>query len=210
MLKQLDHEPFALILSAASGSGKGTMAKKLLSEFSHLSLSISSTTRSIRPGEIHGKDYFFIKEEEFQQMIKEKKFFEWAHVYGNYYGTSIQSVMDFFEQKQDVLLDIDWQGANQVKDILKSRAVVIHILPPSYEILKQRLIDRGQDDLTIIDERMKKAKDEVSHWKESDYVVLNYNLEQVAKEIKAIFIAETKKRSRISHMEKIDQEFLRS
>lgn len=207
MLKQLRHTPFAFILTAASGAGKGTIGAALMHTFSQLHLSISATTRPKRPGEQDAVHYHFLSQEEFKKNIADNAFFEHAEVFGNYYGTLKSTVSDAFDRGEDVLFDIDWQGAKQIKDQLKERAVIIHILPPSYEILRQRLIDRGQDTAEVIQHRMDKAKSEISHWENCDYVVVNHDLEEAIREVKAIFLAETRRHCRLNMTAQINQEF---
>ncbi|MFV0432026.1 MAG: guanylate kinase [Alphaproteobacteria bacterium] len=207
MIKELTHEPFALILTGASGAGKGTIGKALRKEFSSLKLSVSATTRAKRPGEVEGVDYFFYSQEEFMQAIKDEKMMEWAEVFGQYYGTPLKPVLDDFAKSHDVLFDIDWQGARQIKEKLGIRAINIHILPPSKEILKQRLIERGQDSMEVIEGRMVKAASEISHWKDCDYVIVNHELEAAIKEAKVIFLAECRRRIRLNYLDGIAKEF---
>lgn len=207
MLKQLHHTPFAFILTAASGAGKGTIGAALIHTFSQLHLSISATTRPKRPGEEDGVHYHFLSEKEFKQKIADDAFFEYAKVFGSYYGTLKSTVKAAFSRKEDVLFDIDWQGAKQIKDQLKERAVIVHILPPSYDILRQRLMDRGQDTPDVINHRMDKAKSEISHWENCDYVIVNHDLQEAVREVKAIFLAETRRYNRLNMTAQINQEF---
>ncbi len=207
MLTQLQHTPFAFILTAASGAGKGTIGGALLHSFSKLHLSVSATTRQMRPGEHEGEHYYFLSKDDFEQKIQQDAFFEHAEVFGNYYGTLKSTVEAAFERGEDVLFDIDWQGAQQIKQQLGSRAVIIHILPPSYDVLRERLIARGQDTMEIIEGRMNKAKSEISHWENCDYVIVNHDLQEAVAEAKAIFLAETRKRSRLNMCDQINREF---
>ncbi len=208
MITQLKHEPFALILTGASGAGKGTIGKALLEAYDNLYLSVSATTRMPRPGEAEGKDYFFYQKEDFTQAIGQEKMLEWAEVFGHYYGTPKEEVFNAFASDRDVLFDIDWQGARQIKDNLGVRAVNIHILPPSREALKQRLIERGQDSMEVIEGRMAKASSEISHWKDCDYVVVNYDLNTAIKEAQTIYMAECRRRIRLSYLDGIAKDFL--
>ncbi len=208
MITQLKHEPFALILTGASGAGKGTIGKALLETYEDLYLSVSATTRSERPGEKEGVHYFFYSKNTFIEAIGNNKMLEWAEVFGHYYGTPKQEVFDAFEQKKDVLFDIDWQGARQIKDNLGIRAVNIHILPPSREELKQRLVERGQDSLEVINKRMQKAASEISHWKDCDYVIVNHNLQTAIAETKIIYQAECRRRIRLNYLDGIAKDFL--
>lgn len=207
MIKELKHEPFALILTGASGAGKGTIGKALREKFSHLHLSVSATTRAMRPGEKEGVDYYFYNQTQFLDAIASNDMMEWAEVFGKYYGTPLKPVLENFTQGYDVLFDIDWQGAKQIKEKLKDRAVNIHILPPSKEILKQRLIERGQDSMEIIEDRMIKAASEITHWKDCDYIIVNHDLETAIHEAQTIFLAECRRRIRLNYLEYIAKEF---
>tara|TARA_B100000029_G_C17376561_1_gene888104 strand:+ start:374 stop:1006 length:633 start_codon:yes stop_codon:yes gene_type:complete len=165
------------ILSSPSGAGKTTLTKKLAEENSNFTISISHTTRKPRPNEIDGKDYHFVNEEEFNLLIKNNNFFEYAKIFNNYYGTLKKPVIDLLKQKRDVLFDIDWQGTQQLKKINNLNLVTFFILPPNLTVLKERLLNRHEGQEKVIKERMKKFNEEVSHWNEYDYVVVNDNLE---------------------------------
>ncbi len=208
MITQLEHEPFALILTGASGAGKGTIGKALLEAYENLYLSVSATTRAPRPGEEEAVHYFFYEKDEFTKAIGDEKMLEWAEVFGSYYGTPKDEVFNAFAHKKDVLFDIDWQGARQIKDNLGVRAVNIHILPPSRDALKQRLIERGQDSLETIERRMEKAASEVSHWRDCDYVIVNHDLEIAIAEAKTIYMAECRRRIRLNYLDGIAKDFL--
>ncbi|GGI85848.1 guanylate kinase [Legionella impletisoli] len=176
------------IVAAPSGGGKTSLVKKLIDELNDIEVSISHTTRPQRPGETHGVDYFFIDQNTFNEMIREQEFVEHAHVFEHSYGTSKAQIHDRLQAGIDVVLDIDWQGAKQIKHIFKD-AVGIFIVPPSLEALKQRLFDRKQDNQEVIAARMNKAKDELSHYHEFDYLIVNDQFKKAAEELKSIVIA---------------------
>jgi guanylate kinase len=176
------------IISAASGAGKTTIVKELLKKCSNLKVSISHTTRKPRPSEVNGKDYFFTEITEFEKMIEEGLFLEYAHCHGNFYGTSKKSVNSLLENGNDVILEIDWQGAQSIKKIFPE-AVSIFIMPPSLEILKERLIERNQDSLEVIETRMQSAEEEISHANEFDYVTINEELTHTVSELMKLFTA---------------------
>ncbi|WP_133131426.1 guanylate kinase [Legionella yabuuchiae] len=176
------------IVAAPSGGGKTSLVKKLVEELEKIEVSISHTTRLQRPGETHGVDYFFIDQSTFNQMIEEQAFIEHAHVFEHSYGTSKTQIQDRLRAGIDVVLDIDWQGAKQIKSQYKD-AVGIFIIPPSLDALKQRLFNRKQDKQTVIDARMNKAKDELSHYDEFDYLIVNDEFKNAANELKSIVIA---------------------
>ena len=168
-----------LVLSSPSGAGKPTLSRKLLDADKNISLmSVSATTRSIRPGEIDGQDYFFVPPEEFRRRVwlKQGRFLEHATVFGNRYGTPSDLVMLALENGQDVLFDIDWQGTQQLKEKKRDDLVSIFILPPSHDELERRLRNRAQDTHEVVAGRMAKAADEISHWAEYDYIILNDDL----------------------------------
>jgi guanylate kinase len=176
------------IISAPSGAGKTSLVKRLVSELAHLTVSISHTTRKQRPAEQHGQDYFFVSVEQFQALLADNAFLEHAQVFDNFYGTAKQTVIDKLNEGLDVILEIDWQGAKQIKqDFAQSRS--IFILPPSIAILQQRLTGRGQDDAAIIARRLSDAKTEISHYAEFDYLVVNDDFEQALAELKSIIMA---------------------
>lgn len=160
------------IVSAPSGCGKTSLVKALLEQTDDLSVSVSHTTRAQRPGEVHGKNYFFVSKNEFDTINNNDGFIESAQVFDNFYGSAKQTVKDLLLTGQDVILEIDWQGARQVKKSF-SDAIGIFILPPSITSLKERLTGRGQDDETIINRRMQDAVSEMTHYKEFDYLVIN-------------------------------------
>lgn len=173
------------IISAPSGAGKTSLVKQLVSKVDQLDVSVSHTTRAIREGETHGQDYFFTSVDAFKQMISDHAFLEHAQVFDNFYGTAQQSVEDMLEQGIDVILEIDWQGAEQVRKMLPN-SISIFILPPSIEILQQRLENRGQDSKEIIARRMQDAVKEMSHCHEFDYLIVNDDFNVALTELTSI------------------------
>jgi len=180
------------ILSAPSGAGKSSLIKALLEKYQSknfaMQVSVSHTTRSPRPGEIDGQHYHFVDKAEFKTLIEQGAFFEWAEVFGNFYGTSRITIEQTLSKGIDVFLDIDWQGARQVKEQLPD-AIGIFILPPSTEVLYERLKGRGQDADDVIDARMQQAVAEMSHYNEADYVLINDDFEQTLSQLNAIVAA---------------------
>ena len=191
---------FMFVLSSPSGAGKSSITRALLERDASLTLSISTTSRRRRPGESEGKDYHFVSSEEFQIMINEGRFLEHAQVFGNYYGTPVASVMQQIEAGENVLFDIDWQGTQQLKAKARDDLVSVFILPPSYRALEQRLKKRNQDSDEEVAKRMAKAADELSHFAEYDYVVINSDLEQAVGEVYTILQAERRKRTRMNNL----------
>lgn len=184
------------VLSSPSGAGKSTIARKLLAAEPGLSMSVSATTRAPRPGEVEGKDYHFVDLEEFRRMATEHEFLEWAHVFGQRYGTPRAAVEAMLAAGKDVLFDIDWQGAQQLFQIAGGDVVRVFILPPSMAELRQRLLNRNTDAIEIIDARMARAAAEVSHWDGYDYVLVNDDVEACFRSVQTILAAERLKRSR--------------
>lgn len=185
-----------LVLSSPSGAGKTTLSRKLLNEDKGVTLSVSVTTRKIRPGEKDGRDYYFVDRKRFDAMVDNKELLEWAEVFDNYYGTPTKPVMDALAAGRDVLFDVDWQGTQQLRDKARGDLVSIFVLPPSIQELERRLHNRAQDDYETIHRRMAKAADEMSHWQEYDYVVINHNLDQAFADVAAILAAERVRRDR--------------
>jgi guanylate kinase len=197
------------ILSSPSGAGKTTLADRLLKKDGEIVLSISATTRARRPGETHGKDYFFVSEEEFFRMRDNGEFLEWANVFGHYYGTPRSLVEDTLRQGRDVLFDIDWQGAQQLDEVAGEDVVKVFILPPSREELERRLRRRAQDPEDVVQKRMAKADAEMSHWAEYDYVIVNYDLDESEELLRSILFAERLKRRRQIGLSAIVKEMVR-
>jgi guanylate kinase len=185
-----------LVLSSPSGAGKSTIARALLESEDELFLSISMTTRPPRPGEEDGRDYFFITEDEYNQKVQGGELLEHARVFSNYYGTPRTLVEKHLTAGEDVLFDIDWQGTQQLRESARDDVISIFILPPSYEELEQRLTGRGQDSEEVIRKRMAKASDEMSHWPEYDYVIVNDVIEESIQNVQAILKAERLRRMR--------------
>jgi guanylate kinase len=185
-----------LVLSSPSGAGKTTLSRRLLAEDKGVTLSVSVTTRKMRPGEVDGRDYHFIDRRRFDELVDKDGLLEWAEVFDNYYGTPVAPVMDALVAGHDVLFDIDWQGTQQLSEKARGDVVTVFILPPSIPELERRLHSRAQDDYETIHRRMAKAADEMSHWAEYDYVVINRDLEQAFADVTAILHAERLKRER--------------
>ena len=176
------------ILSAPSGAGKSSLIKALIDNSEDIQVSVSHTTRNPRPGELQNIHYHFVSVEQFKEKIANDDFLEWAEVFGNYYGTSVEAVENSLNEGKHVFLDIDWQGAQQIKKRF-SGVTTIFIMPPSRTELKRRLESRGQDSEDVINARMEEACSEMSHFNEFDYVVINDDFEQSIKELKAIITA---------------------
>lgn len=185
-----------LVLSSPSGAGKTTLSKRLIAQNPDLVLSVSATTRKPRPGEEHGKDYFFLEEAEFLQKTKDDEFYEWAKVFDHYYGTPKAPVEEALSDGRDVVFDIDWQGARVLADAAPRDVVRVFILPPSVKLLRERLRKRAQDTDEIIDGRMSRAKSEIEHWAEYDYVVINDDFSRALEKLTEILHAERLKRTR--------------
>jgi guanylate kinase len=185
-----------LVLSSPSGAGKTTLSRRLLAEDGGVTLSVSVTTRKMRPGEVAGRDYHFIDRRHFNAMVKNDELLEWAEVFDNSYGTPAKPVMDALASGRDVLFDIDWQGTQQLREKARTDLVAVFVLPPSIPELERRLRTRAQDDYDTILHRMAKASDEMSHWAEYDYVVINREVDQAFADVKAILAAERLKRER--------------
>jgi guanylate kinase len=185
-----------LVLSSPSGAGKTTLSRRLLAEDDGVTLSVSVTTRKMRPGEVDGRDYHFIDRRRFLAMVKDGELLEYAEVFDNGYGTPTKPVMDALAAGRDVLFDIDWQGTQQLREKARGDLVAVFVLPPSVPELERRLRTRAQDDYDTILHRMAKASDEMSHWAEYDYVVINREVDQAFADVKAILAAERLKRER--------------
>jgi guanylate kinase len=185
-----------LVLSSPSGAGKTTLSRRLLAEDDGVTLSISVTTRKMRPGEVDGRDYHFIDRRRFNDMVKTHELLEYAEVFDNGYGTPTKPVMDALAVGHDVMFDIDWQGTQQLREKARTDLVAVFVLPPSIPELERRLRTRAQDDYDTILHRMAKAADEMSHWAEYEYVVINNDLDQAFADVTAILAAERLKRER--------------
>lgn len=185
-----------LILSSPSGAGKTTISKMLLRQDEEIVLSVSASTRPIRPGETDGKDYYFIDDAEFDRMVGADEFYEWAHVFGHRYGTPKAHIRAGLKAGQDFLFDIDWQGTQQLYQKDQQDVVRIFLLPPSIDELRRRLTGRGTDSAEVITARMERARAEISHWDGYDYVVVNDDIDACYAKVREILCAERMKRAR--------------
>jgi len=197
----LNRRGVMLALSSPSGAGKTTISRRLLDVDDKIRMSVSATTRIMRPGEEEGKHYFFMAPERFQLMVDNDEFLESAQVYGRMYGTPRQPVEEALSNGQDVMFDIDWQGTRRLSQQAPEDLVSIFILPPTWEELKNRLVKRGQDSAEEIASRMDKAQDEISHYDEYHYVIVNYDVDESIKHVRAILDAERLKRRRMAAMD---------
>ncbi|CUH53655.1 guanylate kinase [Shimia marina] len=190
-----DRRGLLIILSSPSGAGKSTLAKRLMAWDPGLAFSVSATTRDPRPGEEHGREYYFMSEEDFKGQVTEGEMLEHAHVFGNFYGSPAGPVRETIESGQDVLFDVDWQGEIQIRNSdLGKHALSIFILPPSIVELRRRLETRAQDSADVIAKRMLKSWDEISHWGYYDYVLVNDDLDETEAKLKTIVEAERMRR----------------
>ncbi|SEM84672.1 guanylate kinase [Palleronia pelagia] len=201
-----------IILSSPSGAGKSTLARALRAWDPTIRFSVSATTRPPRAGEVDGRDYHFVTEQRFKQMVAEGEMLEHAHVFGNFYGSPKGPVEAAIAQGQDVLFDIDWQGAQQIRNSsLNTNTLSIFLLPPSIPELKRRLESRGQDDAETIARRMQKSWDEISHWDGYDFVLVNADLAQTETHLKSIISAARLRRTQqprlTDHVRKLQSEF---
>jgi guanylate kinase len=189
-----------IVLSSPSGAGKTTISRMLLDADDEIAMSVSATTRPMRSGEHDGKDYHFVTDDEFDRMIGDNEFVEWANVFGYRYGTPKQPVKDALREGRDILFDIDWQGARQLEPDFKGQLVTIFLLPPSMSELEQRLRARGTDSAEVIADRMQRAADEISHWAEYEYVLVNDEMDECLARVRAIIAAERSKRVRQTNL----------
>ncbi|WP_137700479.1 guanylate kinase [Marimonas lutisalis] len=201
-----------IILSSPSGAGKSTLSKRLREWDPTIRFSVSATTRKPRPGEVDGKDYHFMTEEAFKRDVSEGDMLEHAHVFGNFYGSPRRPVERAIEAGQDVLFDIDWQGAQQIRNsALAPHTLSIFLLPPSITELHRRLVSRAQDSDEVIARRMQKSWDEISHWGSYDYVLINDDLDRTDADLKGIVTATRLRRIQqpmlVDHVRKLQSEF---
>lgn len=194
-MTQAKRRGLLIILSSPSGAGKSTLAKRLMAWDPGLKFSISATTRAPRTGEVDGKDYYFLSEDDFRRQVTDGEMLEHAHVFGNFYGSPAGPVKETIEAGQDVLFDVDWQGEQQIRNSdLGKHALSIFILPPSITELRRRLMTRGQDSEDVIAKRMLKSWDEISHWGAYDYVLVNEDLDDTESRLKTMIAAERLRR----------------
>ena len=196
MSNNIERRGLMLVLSSPSGAGKTTLSRRLLESDPIVTMSVSVTTRPPRKGEVEGKDYFFVSSSSFQGMAKGGGFLEHALVFGNHYGTPKEPVMMALAKGRDVLFDIDWQGTQQLRQQAGDDLVSVFVLPPSHAELERRLRVRAQDAEDVVAKRMARASNEISHWAEYDYVVINDDLDNTVMKIRTILTAERLKRSR--------------
>lgn len=195
-LSRIKRRGLMLVLSSPSGAGKSTISRALLERDEHLTMSVSVTTRPPRPGEVDGVHYFFRPVEDVRQMVEDGQLLEHARVFDNYYGTPRGPVENALAAGRDVLFDIDWQGTQQLEQNARQDLVSVFILPPSIAELERRLRGRAQDSEEVVQKRMSKASDEMSHWPEYDYVIVNSDVEQSIAAVQSILQAERLKRVR--------------
>jgi len=180
------------VLSSPSGTGKTTLTKKIAENNKNFIISISHTTRKPRPSEVNGKDYYFVSKKEFENLSKENNFFEYANIFDNWYGTLKKPVLELLSNGKDVLFDIDWQGTKQLNKIKNLSPVTFFILPPNIKALKNRLLNRHEGQEELVKKRMNKFNEEVSHWNEYNYVVVNDDLNKCYNKILDIIMSEKK------------------
>ena len=196
MSNEMQRRGLMLVLSSPSGAGKTTLSRRLLQTDPDIVMSVSATTRMPRPNEIEGQDYFFVSPEKFEEMVKDGEFLEHASVFGNRYGTPRAPVMAALEAGKDVLFDIDWQGTQQLKMQAREDLASIFVVPPSKAELERRLRIRAQDSEDVVRQRMSKASDELSHWAEYDYLLLNDDIQHAQGKLEEILRVERSRRAR--------------
>ena len=192
----VDRRGLMFVLSSPSGAGKTTLSRLLIEQMPGLEMSVSATTRPMRPGEVDGRDYLFVDQSRFKEMVQRHELLEWATVFDNSYGTPREPVEAALSAGQDVLFDIDWQGTQQLREKARADVVSVFILPPSASDLEKRLHSRAQDSDAVIRSRMSRATHELSHWAEYDYIVINHDVEEAFAEVQSILKAERLKRER--------------
>jgi len=197
-----------LVLSSPSGAGKTTLARRLLEEEPGIEMSVSHTTRKKRPGEVAGRDYHFVDHDAFTKMREQDEFLEWAVVFDNYYGTTRKPVEQALAAGRDVLFDVDWQGADKLRTSAPDDVVTVFVLPPSASALEQRLNVRAEDEPEVVQRRMRGASNEIQHWDQYDYVIINHNIDQALASVRAILGAGRLKSSRQSGLKDFVQGLL--
>src|ERR1700744_2900656 len=195
-LDGVERRGLMFLLSSQSGAGKPTLSRLLIDRVPGLSMSVSATTRPMRPGEVDGRDYLFVEKTRFESMATRNELLEWATVFDNRYGTPRAPVEAALSAGQDVLFDIDWQGTQQLREKARADVVSVFILPPSAADLEKRLHSRAQDSHDVIRRRMSRASHEMSHWAEYDYIVINHEIDEAFAEVQSILKAERLKRQR--------------
>jgi len=196
---ELARRGLLIILSSPSGAGKSTLSRRVLEDDDQVVFSVSATTRSPRPGEVDGREYFFTSREEFESLVASGGMLEHAEVFGNFYGTPLAPVEAAISEGRDVLFDVDWQGGQQIRNSPLSEAVVsVFVLPPSVAELEARLLKRGQDSAEVVAGRMAQSRAEISHWAEYDYVLVNDDVDKAELDLRAIVQAERLKRARVT------------
>jgi guanylate kinase len=204
----INHHPFLIIISSPSGAGKSTLCGMIIQNDPLIKLSISATTRKQRPQETHGQHYFFVTKDEFDEMKKNNEFVESAEVFGNNYGTPKSMVEGNLKKGNCVLFDIDWQGAREIKEKFDKNSIVsIFIMPPSMQELERRLHSRAQDSTEIVEKRMKEARSEISHYDEYDFILINDDLDNTYKKIRAIIEAKRVERQNKDDLKKLIEQF---
>lgn len=193
---KINSDGILLILSSPSGAGKTTIAKAIQSRDSNTTISVSCTTRAKRPNEVNYKDYHFVDSDSFLYMVSKEKFLEYAIIYGNLYGTPKDSILDHVSNGRDIIFDIDWQGARSIKQKIPQHVVSIFILPPSLDVLRKRLESRSIEDFVDLERRFKEAINEISHYTEYDFVVVNDDLDKATEEVHNILKSERVRRER--------------
>ena len=212
MVNLLKFKGILIVISSPSGAGKTSLANSIVEENENISFSTSVTTRSPREGEKNGREYHFVEKAQFDLMIKNKRFIEYAEVFGNYYGTPKDQIEKLLNNGKDIIFDVDWQGGTKIRNsYLSSLVVSIFILPPSIKTLHERLLNRNKDDDKTVKLRMKESRSEISHWSEYEYVMINDNFEKVKRNIvKIIEIEKMRRNKRISlpdFISKLNNEF---
>lgn len=200
-METIDRRGLMLVLSSPSGAGKTTIARRVLAEDPGITASISHTTRPKRPREVDGKDYYFVDKQAFARMRDEKAFLEWALVFDNFYGTTRAPVDEALAEGRDVLFDVDWQGADSLREQAKNDVVSVFILPPTAGALEERLKARAQDSDNVVARRMAGASNEIRAWEKYDYVLVNFDVDQSVAAVHAVLAAERLKRTRLTGLD---------